>query len=188
MLPTREKIARNRWLARFGTWMLHPALWRLSRRTVAGGVAAGMLCGLIPGPFQMLGGALLSLWMRWNAPVAMVVTFYTNPFTIIPIYILACRIGLALLPRGEMPPLAALTPPRFEWLQFGHSLAALGHWAVSLGWPLVVGLVALGIMLAIAGWLIVWFGWSWTILGLRRHRNVRRETRLRSQSAAQSRS
>jgi uncharacterized protein len=136
----------------------------------------------------MLGGALLELWMRWNAPVAMVVTFYTNPFTIIPIYILGCRIGLALLRHGEMPPLAAMTPPRFEWLNFGASVVAWTRWAESLGWPLVVGLVALGFILAVVGWLIVWFGWSWTILGLRRHRRLRRESRLRSQSAAQSHS
>ena len=48
----------------------HPNLWHLHRRSVAGGVAVGMFCGLIPGPFQMIGAAIMSVLFRVNLPVA----------------------------------------------------------------------------------------------------------------------
>ncbi|MDO8413225.1 MAG: DUF2062 domain-containing protein, partial [Gallionellaceae bacterium] len=47
-LPTVETIKRNRWLRPFGRWLHHPNLWHLHRRSVAGGVAVGLFCGLIP--------------------------------------------------------------------------------------------------------------------------------------------
>lgn len=188
MLPTQASIADHRFLSLFGRWLLHPALWRLSRRTVAGGMAVGLLCGLIPGPFQMIAAGLLAVLMRWNAPVAMAVTFYTNPFTIIPIYLLAYRLGLVIIEPGEPLDRAAITPPDFDITQMGDSFAALWQWMVSLGWPLALGLVALGVILAVAGYFIVWFGWSWSLIWARRRRKLKRESRLRSQSAAQSRS
>jgi len=188
MLPTRASVEDHRFLSLFGRWLLHPALWRLSRRTVAGGTAAGLLCGLIPGPFQMIGAGLMAVTMRWNAAVAMAVTFYTNPLTIIPLYLLAYRLGMAMLHPGEPMTMADITPPDFDITQMGASFTALWEWMVSLGWPLALGLVALGVILSVAGYFIVWFGWSWSLIWARRRRKLRRENRLRSQSAAQSRS
>jgi len=172
-------MARHKSLAWLSRWLRHPALSRLSRRTVAGGVGAGLLCGLIPGPFQMLGAALLSIGMRWNAAVAMAVTLYTNPLTIIPLYLLAYRFGLALLRPGMPVDMAAVVPPDFEFAHPGDSMAALGGWVLSLGWPLVLGLVALGLVLAVAGYTIVWFGWGWTLVWARRRRRLARARRAR---------
>ncbi len=188
MLPTRASVEEHRFLSLFGRWLLHPALWRLSRRSVAGGVAAGLLCGLIPGPFQMIGAGLVAVLMRWNAAVAMAVTFYTNPLTIIPIYMVAYRLGMVIIEPGAPLNVAAITPPNFDFTRMGDSFASLWAWMVSLGWPLALGLVALGVILSIAGYVIVWFGWSWSLLWARRRRRLRRESRLRSQSGARSRS
>ena len=174
MLPKRESIADHRFLSLFGRWLDHPALWRLSRRTVAGGVAAGLLCGLIPGPFQMLGAALMAIVLRWNAAVAMAVTLYTNPLTIIPLYMLAYRLGLLMLAPGQPLDLALLAPPGFDFLHMGESLATLGRWMLLLGWPLALGLLALGLILAVIGYAVVWFSWGWLLLWSRRRRLRRR--------------
>ncbi|MGV8935162.1 MAG: DUF2062 domain-containing protein, partial [Gallionellaceae bacterium] len=65
-LPSHDSIRQSRWIKPFGAWLQHPNLWHLHRRSVSGGVAVGMFCGLIPGPFQMLGAALLAVLFRVN--------------------------------------------------------------------------------------------------------------------------
>lgn len=169
-LPTRESVAEHRFLGLFSRWLLHPALWRLSRRSVAGGVAAGLLCGLIPGPFQMLGAALLAVVMRWNAAVGMAVTLYTNPLTIIPLYLVAYRLGVFMLAPGEPIDMAALSPPGFDFAHMADSFSALWQWMTSLGWPLALGLAALGLLLAVIGYVVVWYGWSWMLVRAWRRR------------------
>ena len=109
-LPDPASLASNRWLAPFGSTLLHPRLWHLNRHSAAGAIAIGLFCGLIPGPFQMLGAALGCMLLRVNLPLALFTTLYTNPFTIVPLYILAFSIGEALMGRGE----AGFTPPP-EW-------------------------------------------------------------------------
>src|SRR5258708_9923666 len=75
-LPSRESIRQNRHIARFGTLFLHPNLWHVNRRSVAGGVAAGMFAGLVPGshpvPFPL--SALPPLAFRLHPPVPVRVT------------------------------------------------------------------------------------------------------------------
>src|ERR1019366_3025249 len=92
-LPSHETVKNQRWLKPFGSWLQHPNLWHLHRRSVAGGGAVGMFCGLIPGPLQMIGAALLAVSFRVNLPVALIATLYTNPFTIVPLYVLAYELG-----------------------------------------------------------------------------------------------
>jgi uncharacterized protein (DUF2062 family) len=176
-LPSQQSVADHRFLGMFSRWLLHPALWRLSRRSVAGGVAAGLLCGLIPGPFQMIGAGLVAVVMRWNAAVAMAMTLYTNPLTIIPLYLAAYRIGLLILAPGEPVDMSMMMPPGFDFMAMGESFAALWHWMVSLGWPLALGLLALGLILAVVGYVVVWFGWSWGLLYAWRRRQRRRARR-----------
>ena len=70
-LPGHEAIRDSRWLRPFSGSLLHPDLWHLTRRSAAGAVATGLACGLIPGPFQMLGAALVALLFRVNLPLAL---------------------------------------------------------------------------------------------------------------------
>ena len=175
-LPSHEAIRNNRFIARFGTRLHHPNLWHLNRHSVAGGVAAGLFAGLIPGsnPVQFAAGALLALAFRVNLPVAVIVTLYTNPFTIVPLYLLAYAIGTLLLP-GEHAPLIAA--PALDWSHFGEWLRALVEWTLSLGKPLAVGLVALAIGLAVVGYVFVQIAWRVYVIVAwrRRKRRVRRQ-------------
>jgi len=170
VLPSHESIRQNRFIARFGTLLQHPNLWHLNRHSVSGGVAAGMFAGLVPGsnPVQFAVAALLAIAFRVNLPVAVVVTLYTNPFTIVPLYVLAYAIGTLFIP-GEHAPFAAA--PEFDWSHLGDWLHALGVWGLSLGKPLAAGLVALAILLAVAGYASVQFAWrAYVILAWRRRR------------------
>src|SRR3954467_676888 len=121
-LPTQRYVREHRYLGRFGGWLHHPNLWHLNRRSVAGGVANGLFCGLIPGPFQMLGAAVVAIAFRVNLPVALFTTLYTNPLTIGPLYVAAYYLGrLAIGGDG-----AGLTEaPEFAWSAIGEWMRAM---------------------------------------------------------------
>jgi len=170
-LPSHESVKQNRHVARFGSFLHHPNLWHLNRHSVAGGVAIGMFSGLVPGPFQMLTAAILCILLKVNLPVALVTTFYTNPFTIGPLYLIAYQIG-RLVVGGD----GAGTPaPEMEWPHLGTWLEAFGEWMLSLGKPLGIGLVALALALAALGYLVVHVAWrAHVVLAWRRRAQHRR--------------
>ncbi len=93
VMPNVDKVREVNALSIFGDRLFHPALWHLNRRSAAGGVAVGLFCGLIPGPLQMLGAAIVCVFLRVNLPVALVTTLYTNPLTIVPLYLIGYEIG-----------------------------------------------------------------------------------------------
>lgn len=160
-LPSHDTVRQNRYVAWFGPWLQHHNLWHLHRRSVAGGLAIGMFAGLVPGsnPVQFAVSAILAIIFRVNLPVAVIVTLYSNPFTIVPLYYMAFRLGqLALMQgNGALPPLAfGLEGKGFrEWIP-----AAL-HWLTSVGKPLLVGLPLLAVLLAVIGYFAV--DWAWKL-------------------------
>jgi uncharacterized protein (DUF2062 family) len=167
-LPSHESIRQNRHFARFGKLLQHPNLWHLNRHSVAGGVAIGLFAGLVPGPLQMLAAALLAIPLRVNLPVALFTTLYTNPLTIGPLYVAAYEIG-RLFVSSEGAPLR--DAPAFEWSHFGTWMREIFDWVLSLGKPLAVGLVALALGLALAGYASVQLAWRiYVILAWRRRR------------------
>lgn len=155
-LPQPEEILAKPWAAPFRPWLAHPNLWHLNRRSVPGAVAIGLFCGLIPGPLQMLGALLACVGWRKNIPVALVTTLYTNPITIVPLYVLAYGYGRLLL--GERDPEHALPPYEWTW-----SSAALWEWMLGLGQPLAIGLLALASTLALLGYCITALGWRFHV-------------------------
>lgn len=175
LLPGREAIRGNRWLRPFAKSLLHPRLWHLNRHSAAGAVAAGLFCGLIPGPFQMLGSALCALLFRVNLPLALLTTFYTNPLTIVPLYFMAYEIGR--LASGEGAGFAA--PPPFEWSGMMPWSRAMLAWAASLGRPLAIGIPLLAAGLAVIGYGAVRMAWRCHLMHARRRRTVPAERKAR---------
>lgn len=169
-LPTRRSVLENRWLRPFHHWLHHPNLWHFNRRSVAGGVALGLFAGLIPGPLQVLGGTLLAILFRVNLPVAVFVTFYTNPFTILPLYLLAYEYG-ALLTGAHNGGLSYLNPPELSW---GDWLTQMLAWLDALGRPFFIGLPALGLTLALLGYVAVRVLWKLWVISAWRKRAARR--------------
>jgi hypothetical protein len=171
-LPDPEVVLAKRWAAPLRPWLGHPNLWHLNRRSVAGAVAIGLFCGLIPGPVQMLCALLLAIPLRRNIPVALVVTFYTNPFTIVPLYLLAYAYGNFLL--GMSAGRAPLATFEWDWTDFVASLQSMWHWMMSLGKPLAVGIVALAFTLALLGYFATDFAWRAYVIAAWRARARRR--------------
>jgi uncharacterized protein (DUF2062 family) len=97
-IPDVDTVRSSRLVAPFGGGLRHPNLWCVNRKSVPGAVAIGLFCGLIPGPLQMIGALLFAIALRKNIPVSLLVTLYTNPITIVPLYLLAY--GYGQLPLG----------------------------------------------------------------------------------------
>lgn len=172
-LPDRNAVLANRWLRPFAGTLLHPRLWHLSRRSVAGGVAVGLFCAMIPGPFQMPAGAVGALLFKVNLPSALLMTLVTNPLTIVPLHYLAFRIGQWVLGNGQSfvsPPGWADGDSLMQWVD------QLVHWMIGLGEPLFLGLFLLATTLAMVGYFSVSTLWHWQVF---RHRSRRKATRQR---------
>lgn len=171
-LPNHDAIRGNRWLAPFANTLLHPRLWDLNRHSAAGAVAAGLFCGLIPGPLQILGATICAVVFRVNLPLAMLATFYTNPFTIVPLYIVAYAIGQWVLPgTGQR----FVRPPEWGDESFLAWSQALVDWMIGLGTPLAVGLLLLAAGLAVAGYFLVKLAWRIYLIRAWRRRTARRQ-------------
>ena len=149
-LPSPESITENKYLKWLSPWLGHPRLWHLHRRSVALGVAIGLVTGLIPGPVQILLAILIAIPLRANILAAAFATFYTNPFTFIPLYILAYSIGT--LVTGES--MATITPPEFSFslVTFWQIIPDMFSWFVSLGPTLLIGLAVQSTVFAIVGY------------------------------------
>ena len=174
-LPSAASVRENRWVAKFGSLLHHPNLWHLNRDSVAGAVAIGLFAGLIPGPLQMLVALLLAIPLRRNLPVALLMTFYTNPFTIVPLYLLAYAYGSLLL--GLNHPQPKIQHFEMDWGHLIDSMTRLIDWMLSLGKPLAVGLLALALTLAALGYLGVQFAWRAYVRLAWRRRKKRRYKR-----------
>jgi hypothetical protein len=173
-LPSHDSVRQNRHIARLGPRLQHHNLWHLHRRSVAGGVAAGLFAGLIPGsnPVQFLAAALIAIGFKVNLPISVAVTLYSNPFTIVPLYYCAFKLGGLVLGRGhgEMPEIAMSLDGR----SFREWLPAMLEWFASLGKPLLVGLPLLAALLAVCGYFLVDLAWRLHVKMEWRRRQIRR--------------
>ena len=141
--PRVLDILNNPWLRGMRPWLDRHDVFSFTREPLSRGVAIGMLCGLIPGPLQVLGSLGMCAWLRGNAIAAALTTAYTNPLTIVPLYWLAFQIGAFLLPgQHAMPPFVV---PHGNFSQWA---SGLGEWMTALGWPLLLGLPVLATLLA----------------------------------------
>lgn len=171
LLPHHETVKNNRWLKPFGSWLHQPNLWQLHRRGVAGGVAVGLFCGLIPGPLQMIGAALLAVLLRVNLPVALFATLYTNPFTIVPLYMLAYQLGCWVSGVQGVRLIAQM--PELHWNAWA---GELWGWLAGMGPPLMIGLPLLAVFLALAGYVAVRIVWRVAVVSRWRKRRRGRST------------
>lgn len=163
-MPTREQLEGNRWtrpLAR------RQELWRFTRRSVPRGVAVGLLVGifaLIPG-IQIIGAALLCVPGRGNIPVAVMMTFLSNPATTPLILILSAVIGNFLGFHAD-------TATVYAMMDRGAAASEWVSWFLSDAAPAVlVGLLVLSVVTAAIGYVIAGLIWR-PIVARRRSRRL----------------
>lgn len=91
-------------------------------------------------------------------PVAFVVTLYTNPVTIVPLYLIAVAYGDLLL--GGMGQANIQPAPDWNWSAWADSTRAILEWMWTMGPSLAVGLPALMVTLSILGYFSVRLAWN----------------------------
>jgi len=148
----------------FGDILHDPEIFHLTRRSAAGGVAAGLFVSFLPVPGHTLIAALAAIWLRVNLPLAVLGCWLTNPLTITPLFYLAYRNGALLLGR----PLRAIEFEfSFHWL----STTLLDIWQ-----PFLLGCLVTAGAIATAGYFSVLLLWRLAIVVRWRERKRMRRT------------
>jgi hypothetical protein len=171
-LPNHESVHTNRWLRPFANTLLHPRLWHLNRHSAAGGIALGLFCGLIPGPLQMPAAAAGCVLFKVNLPLAVLTTLYSNPLTIVPLYLLAYEVGTRVLGVGGEH---FMQPPALGDLNLAAWFTALADWMVGLGKPLALGLIVLAATFSLVGYIGVKAAWRIWLIRTWNGRQARRK-------------
>ncbi len=139
---------RGRWYLRvFGARVTDPLLWSLNRHAITAAFGAGLAIAFIPLPVHTIGAVLAALYWRLNLPVVLVSTWVVNPFTVVPFYYGAYRLGALLLHRT---PRHFAFQPSWHWLEHGLGpywkpfllgclvsavvAGVLGRWVLELVW------------------------------------------------------
>lgn len=170
-MPSREEMAKNRYLAPIAHRFLSPELWRFTRRSVPRGVALGLFSAFIIPVGQIFLAAFLALPLRANVPLAAIVTFVTNPFTIwfwIPV---ANRVGNFMIRiDADTANEAArqLEDGAINWAAEAGEMAGLT----------VLGFVVLAVSSAIIGYFVAVGAWRVIVARKRAKRLARMEERL----------
>ena len=169
--PTREGMAENKYLAPIAHRFLSPELWRFTRRSVPRGVALGLFAAFIVPVGQIFLSAFLALPMRANVPLAALLTFITNPFTLPFWLVVANRIGEFLL--------------RFDAAgsTFGSAAQDEGTWAFlsviyEVGAATLLGGAVLAVVAPALGWVISGLVWRAVVARKRARRLKVMEARL----------
>jgi uncharacterized protein len=106
-----------------------------------------------------------------NLPLALLTTLYTNPFTIVPLYLGAYALG-ALATGGSAT--AFTHPPEMSGLEIAAWIEEMTTWMVGLGKPLAVGLLLLAGGLALGGYMAVQALWRVHLIRAWRRRQQRK--------------
>ncbi len=169
-IPTPETIKNNPALRLFEKFLHDPNLFHLNRHSVSVAFFWGLLIAILPVPGQMPLAALAALIFRCNLPIAVALTWVSNPFTTPFILLIAYKLGAFILqsdPVLNHPDLSyegLLHSANVVWAQlcagnFGDSW----HWIMkSLGgiWkPLILGLVIVGLLCAALGYFVMQIFW-----------------------------
>ena len=97
LLPTPEKILESRTLKLFAPHLADPRLWHFNRHSLNKAVYIGVLSAFFPLPGQMLIALVGSLVFRANVPMALGLTWITNPLTSLPIFYAGYYIGAKII-------------------------------------------------------------------------------------------
>ena len=151
-IHSRPAELQDRWFLRpFGTRLADPQLWTLHRRGVTSAFGVGLAICFIPLPVHLALACTIAVICGLNIPVTAGTTFLLNPFTMVPVYYFAYRVGAALL---HVPRQHFHFVPSWHW--FAHELAPV--WP-----PFVLGCLVCAIVTGFTGWLALELLWRWQV-------------------------
>ncbi len=122
LLPTPEKILESRTLKLFAPHLADARLWQFNRHSLNKAVYIGVLSAFFPLPGQMLLALIGALIFRANVPMALGLTWITNPLTTLPVFYAGYYLGAKIM--GE---------PMISLRVIGRMIADFSLWVLSNG-------------------------------------------------------
>lgn len=165
IMPDHKAIREHPHLKKFGRRLTDPKTWHLNRRGVAGAVAIGLFVGFMPVVGQMFIVAALAVILRVNLPIAVMVSWYSNPVTFAPMFIFAYKIGAWIL---QVPVGQHSFDVSWQWLT---------HEFLITWQPLLLGSLICGLITALLGVLCVRLIWRLMVIRNWLKRRRRKKTK-----------
>lgn len=159
-LPSPDKVRRNRNLRFLGEVLGDPNLWHINRHSLAGAAFIGVFCALIPIPLQMIVAAVLAVRFKCNLPLSILLVWFTNPLTYVPVFYFTYRVGAWTL---------GMDVARPEQVDFA--------WLLEQLIPLWVGSILSGLVFGLIGFGLVKLTWRMAVIRSWRRRQRKRERR-----------
>ncbi|USZ14466.1 DUF2062 domain-containing protein [Moraxella sp. FZLJ2107] len=150
-LPTPEKLRENRLIAMFAPFLADPRLWQMNRGSLNRAVYVGVLAAFFPLPGQMPLAIIGALLVRANVPMAVALTWITNPLTGIPVFWAAYSLGAWLLgePMIGIRSIGIILSDLTLWVTTSDAINPFTHHKIFSWQTMVVGLVLSAIITSI---------------------------------------
>ncbi len=149
--PVAERVRHSRYVEILGPKLRDSRLWSVNRRAITSAFGVGIAIQFIPLPMHLPLGLIAAMLLHLNVPAMVVTMFIVNPFTAVPIYYFAYRVGAFLLG----------TPPGNFAFELGWNW--LGHGLGSIWKPFLVGCLVCAIVLGLAGRWLLELTWRWSV-------------------------
>lgn len=166
--PTREQLAKNRFLRPFAHRVLRSDLWRFNRRSVPRGFALGLFVGILVPFAHSFVAAVTAVFVRANVPIAIASTWSSNPATWVLIFPAAYKLGKWLLHIDAATQIQPISGTMHA-TQADHLLQQI----TGAGLATALGLFVIATVLSSLGYVITSFGWRLWIARKRRRRVAR---------------
>lgn len=179
-LPEPEKLLKNRTIKVFAPHLADPRLWHFNRRCLSKAVYIGVMSAFFPLPGQMPIATIAALYFRANLPMAVMLTWITNPLTSIPIFYFAYWLGALLV-----------DAPMIDFKLIGEMLSAFSLWIFSDGsnpfvtfrqsislTAFIVGLTILSVVSGVVSGLAFRIFWRWRVVNMWKKRHGYRPPHL----------
>lgn len=158
-LPSPEKIREQKSLGFLRHRLGDPSLWHLNRRSASLAMFWGIFFAFMPMPFQMIPATLIAVGLRINLPLVLVLTWVTNPITVLPFMYVSYAFGSLVL---QVPMLswAEIEVLMSAALSIAPADSNTGSILAQLK-PFFVGTVILGFSLGCLGYVGMRGYWRW---------------------------
>lgn len=150
--PLANWVRESRYVRLLGPRLADQRLWSVNRRAITAAFGTGVAIQFFPLPVHTLLGLGLAMVFHLNVPTMIATLLLFNPFTTVPIYYFAYRVGSFVL---GSPPGKFAFELGWDWLAHG-----LG----SIWKPFLLGCLICAVVLGpLARWLLE-LAWRWNVV------------------------